>query len=202
LRDGFTTLERGLILAAPILAAATAIGHFWQKDVEERAAFANQRSEHLRIELLQHQAKIAALEKKLEARETSQNESRSPTMPAEPASLRDPFDNVSGVQLPAESPSRTTGLQRWRLDQLRLAVIVTDTRSSMAMFEDPENRGWPLHVGDHIGDQGCTVTAIERDRIRMSCPLGSQSTTVPLFEIESHPMGDFPVRGGPDNILR
>jgi len=169
LRDGFTTLERGLILAAPILAAATTISHFWQKDVEKRTAFADQRSEHLRIELLQHQAKIAALEKKLEARETRQNESRSPTMPAEPMPVRDPFD----------------------------------MRTSMAMFEDPEHPGWPLDVGDHIGDQGCTVTAIERgDRIRIRCPLGSQSITVPRLRIDYHPMGDFPVPGGRDGTLR
>ncbi len=85
-----------------------------------------------------------------------------------PVGKRDPFQNVFGTR---EEPRRggeirkQTPLQKWSLDQLRLALTVTGTASPMAMLEDPENRGWPVRLGDFVGKNWGKVTSIQRDQI-------------------------------------
>jgi type IV pilus assembly protein PilP len=86
-----------------------------------------------------------------------------------PVGKRDPFQNVFGLregETRALPPGRkATPLQKWSLDQLRLALTVTGTASPLAMLEDPENRGWPVRVGDFVGKNWGKVTSIQRDQI-------------------------------------
>jgi type IV pilus assembly protein PilP len=85
-----------------------------------------------------------------------------------PVGKRDPFQNVYGVREdvhPQREGKRATPLQKWSLDQLRLALTVTGTSSPMAMLEDPENRGWPVRLGDFVGKNWGKVTSIQRDQI-------------------------------------
>jgi type IV pilus assembly protein PilP len=86
-----------------------------------------------------------------------------------PVGKRDPFQNIFGIhegEARASPPGRkATPLQKWSLDQLRLALTVTGTASPMAMVEDPENRGWPVRLGDFVGKNWGKVTSIQRDQI-------------------------------------
>ena len=96
-----------------------------------------------------------------------------------PIGKRDPFQNVFGNK---ENDSvrvegrRPTPLQKWSLDQLRLSMTVTGTSSPMAMLEDPENRGWPVRLGDFVGKNWGKVTAIQRDQIVVTETITDHST--------------------------
>jgi type IV pilus assembly protein PilP len=85
-----------------------------------------------------------------------------------PIGKRDPFQNVfavkevTAVKVPGRKP---TPLQRWSLDQLKLSFVMTGTSSPMAMVDDPEGRGWPVRVGDFVGQNWGKVTSIQRDLI-------------------------------------
>jgi type IV pilus assembly protein PilP len=109
------------------------------------------------------------------------------TAPAAPATMyvyspigkRDPFQNVFGGR--EATPMRVEGrkatpLQRWNLDQLRLSMTVTGTSSPMAMLEDPENRGWPVRLGDFVGRNWGKVTSIQRDQIVVTETITDHST--------------------------
>ena len=96
-----------------------------------------------------------------------------------PIGKRDPFQNVFGNK--ENNPVRVEGrkptpLQRWSLDQLRLSLTVTGTSSPMAMLEDPENRGWPVRLGDFVGKNWGKVTAIQRDQIVVTETITDHST--------------------------
>jgi type IV pilus assembly protein PilP len=96
-----------------------------------------------------------------------------------PVGKRDPFQNVFGATQSA--PVRVEGrkptpLQRWSLDQLRLSLTVTGTSSPMAMLEDPENRGWPVRLGDFVGKNWGKVTSIQRDAIVVTETITDHST--------------------------
>jgi type IV pilus assembly protein PilP len=85
-----------------------------------------------------------------------------------PIGKRDPFQNVYAVKevTPVKVPGRKpTPLQRWSLDQLRLSMAMTGTSSPMAMVEDPEGRGWPVRLGDFVGQNWGKVTSIQKDQI-------------------------------------
>jgi len=96
-----------------------------------------------------------------------------------PIGKRDPFQNVFGNR--EDQPVRVEGrkptpLQRWSLDQLRLSLTVTGTSSPMAMLEDPENRGWPVRLGDFVGKNWGKVTSIQRDQIVVTETITDHST--------------------------
>jgi type IV pilus assembly protein PilP len=96
-----------------------------------------------------------------------------------PIGKRDPFANVFGNK--ENTPVRVEGrnatpLQRWSLDQLRLSLTVTGTSSPMAMLEDPENRGWPVRLGDFVGKNWGKVTSIQRDQIVVTETITDHST--------------------------
>ena len=96
-----------------------------------------------------------------------------------PIGKRDPFQNVFGNK--ENTPVRVEGrkptpLQRWSLDQLRLSMTVTGTSSPMAMLEDPDNRGWPVRLGDFVGKNWGKVTAIQRDQIVVTETITDHST--------------------------
>ncbi len=96
-----------------------------------------------------------------------------------PIGKRDPFQNVFGNK--ETTPLRVEGrkptpLQRWSLDQLRLSLTVTGTSSPMAMLEDPDNRGWPVRLGDFVGKNWGKVTAIQRDQIVVTETITDHST--------------------------
>jgi type IV pilus assembly protein PilP len=96
-----------------------------------------------------------------------------------PIGKRDPFANVFGAK--ENAPVRVEGrkatpLQRWSLDQLRLSLTVTGTSSPMAMLEDPENRGWPVRLGDFVGKNWGKVTSIQRDQIVVTETITDHST--------------------------
>jgi type IV pilus assembly protein PilP len=85
-----------------------------------------------------------------------------------PIGKRDPFQNVFAVKEvnPVKVPGRKpTPLQRWSLDQLKLDLVMTGTSSPMAMVSDPEGRGWPVRIGDFVGQNWGKVTSIQRDQI-------------------------------------
>jgi type IV pilus assembly protein PilP len=86
-----------------------------------------------------------------------------------PVGKRDPFQNVYGAHDESTrirpEGRKATPLQKWSLDQLRLALTVTGTASPMAMLEDPEMRGWPVRIGDFVGKNWGKVTSIQRDQI-------------------------------------
>jgi type IV pilus assembly protein PilP len=96
-----------------------------------------------------------------------------------PIGKRDPFQNVFGNK--ENNPVRVEGrkptpLQKWSLDQLRLSMTVTGTSSPMAMLEDPENRGWPVRLGDFVGKNWGKVTSIQRDQIVVTETITDHST--------------------------
>jgi type IV pilus assembly protein PilP len=97
-----------------------------------------------------------------------------------PIGKRDPFQNVygareEGARLRPEG-RKATPLQKWSLDQLRLALTVTGTASPMAMLEDPEMRGWPVRIGDFVGKNWGKVTSIQRDQIVVTETITDRNT--------------------------
>jgi type IV pilus assembly protein PilP len=98
-----------------------------------------------------------------------------------PIGKRDPFQNQSVVQQgfgrSSANPGRVkTPLEKWPLDQLKLSLTVTGTATPMAMVEDPERRGWPVRIGDFIGQNGGKVTGIHRDEIVITETITDHST--------------------------
>jgi type IV pilus assembly protein PilP len=86
-----------------------------------------------------------------------------------PIGKRDPFQNTTNV---ARGTSHVevrgrakTPLEKWPLDALKLSLTMTGTASPLAMVEDPEHRGWPVHLGDFVGQNGGKVTGIHRDEL-------------------------------------
>lgn len=85
-----------------------------------------------------------------------------------PIGKRDPFQNVyavkevTQVKMPGRKP---TPLQRWSLDQLKLTMAMTGTSTPLAMLEDPDGRGWPVRLGDFVGQNWGKVTSIQKDQI-------------------------------------
>lgn len=99
-----------------------------------------------------------------------------------PIGKRDPFENQAVRQMgfgraQARNPGRVkTPLEKWALDQLKLSLTVTGTATPMAMVEDPEHRGWPVRIGDFIGQNGGKVTGIHRDDIVVTETITDHST--------------------------
>ena len=97
-----------------------------------------------------------------------------------PIGKRDPFMNVYGAREGSErlrpEGRKATPLQKWSLDQLRLALTVTGTASPMAMLEDPEMRGWPVRIGDFVGKNWGKVTSIQRDQIVVTETITDRNT--------------------------
>jgi type IV pilus assembly protein PilP len=85
-----------------------------------------------------------------------------------PIGKRDPFANViagAGIGRIEQKGRAKTALEKWPLDSLKLSMTVTGTATPLAMVEDPDKRGWPVHLGDFIGQNGGKVTGIHRDEI-------------------------------------
>jgi type IV pilus assembly protein PilP len=85
-----------------------------------------------------------------------------------PTGKRDPFLNVFAVKEVTKvvQPGRKpTPLQKWSIDQLRLAMTMTGTSSPFAMIEDPDGRGHAVRVGDFVGQNWGKVTGIKRDSL-------------------------------------
>lgn len=97
-----------------------------------------------------------------------------------PIGKRDPFENQIAVRTGiahVEMKGRTkTPLEKWPLDALKLSLTVTGTASPLAMVEDPERRGWAVHLGDFIGQNGGKVTGIHRDEIVVTETITDHST--------------------------
>ena len=102
------------------------------------------------------------------AEETDASQQQQTMYVYSPVGKRDPFQNVFGATQSETRapPNRTaTALQKWSLDQLKLALTVTGTASPMAMLEDPNTKGWPVRLGDFVGKNWGKVTSIQRDKI-------------------------------------
>ena len=97
-----------------------------------------------------------------------------------PIGKRDPFQNLSvpqGFGRQAQNSGRAkTPLEKWGLDQLRLSMTVTGTATPLAMVEDPDHRGWPVRLGDFIGQNGGKVTGIHRDELVITETITDHST--------------------------
>jgi type IV pilus assembly protein PilP len=133
-------------------------------------------------------------------------EAETPTMPTNiyvysPIGKRDPFQNVVGGQGVARIPQpgrAKTALEKWPLDSLKLALTVTGTATPLAMVEDPDHRGWPVHLGDFIGQNAGKVTGIHRDEIVVTETITDHATgrvypqnvklTVPVSKDEERDM--------------
>lgn len=108
-----------------------------------------------------------------------------PVLPASiyvysPIGKRDPFQNMgvatAGVARPQIRGRNKTPLEKWSLDQLKLSMTVTGTASPLAMVEDPDHRGWPVRLGDFIGQNGGKVTGIHRDEVVITETITDHST--------------------------
>ena len=97
-----------------------------------------------------------------------------------PIGKRDPFQNVfANVGVTHVGPDRghkQGPLEKWTLDQLQLRLTMTGTATPMAMVEDPDRRGWNVHLGDFIGMDGGKVTAIHRDEVVVTETITDHST--------------------------
>jgi type IV pilus assembly protein PilP len=98
-----------------------------------------------------------------------------------PIGKRDPFQNQSITQQGFGRANQNTGrkktpLEKWSLDQLKLSMTVTGTATPLAMVEDPDRRGWPVRLGDFIGQNGGKVTGIHRDEIVVTETITDHST--------------------------
>ena len=95
-----------------------------------------------------------------------------------PVGKRDPFHNtlVGKEEAAPRIDRKPTALQKWSLDQLRLAMTVTGTASPMAMLEDPDTRGWPVRIGDFVGKNWGRVTSIQRDQIVVTETITDRNT--------------------------
>jgi type IV pilus assembly protein PilP len=86
-----------------------------------------------------------------------------------PIGKRDPFQNTTkvarGISHIEDRGRPKTPLEKWPLDQLKLSLTMTGTATPLAMVEDPEHRGWPVHLGDFLGQNGGKVTGIHRDEL-------------------------------------
>ncbi|SRR5260221_5763301 len=97
-----------------------------------------------------------------------------------PIGKRDPFQSMvktaSGFTHVEVRGRAKTPLEKWGLDQLKLALTVTGTSTPMAMVEDPEQRGWTVRLGDFIGQNGGKVTGIHRDEVVVTETITDHST--------------------------
>jgi type IV pilus assembly protein PilP len=97
-----------------------------------------------------------------------------------PVGKRDPFLNQvvtqSGISHIEVKGRTKTPLEKWSLDQLKLALTVTGTATPLAMVEDPDQRGWTVHLGDFIGQNGGKVTGIHRDELIVTETITDHST--------------------------
>jgi len=96
-----------------------------------------------------------------------------------PIGKRDPFQNTAnaGTALRPDTRGRSkTPLEKWPLDMLKLSLTMTGTASPLAMVEDPEHRGWAVHLGDFVGQNGGKVTGIHRDEVVVTETITDHST--------------------------
>jgi type IV pilus assembly protein PilP len=97
-----------------------------------------------------------------------------------PIGKRDPFQNTTAVAhgiAHVDSRGRSkTPLEKWPLDQLKLSLTMTGTASPLAMVEDPDHRGWPVHLGDFVGQNGGKVSGIHRDEVVVTETITDHST--------------------------
>jgi type IV pilus assembly protein PilP len=97
-----------------------------------------------------------------------------------PIGKRDPFQNMSTANkgtVHNEVRGRAkTPLEKWPLDMLKLSLTMTGTASPLAMVEDPDHRGWPVHLGDFVGQNGGKVTGIHRDEVVVTETITDHST--------------------------
>jgi len=124
-----------------------------------------------------------------------------------PVGKRDPFENVFSVKevTPVKVPGgKPTPLQRWSLDKLRLVLTVTGTASPIAMVEDPDGRGWTVHIGSFIGTSWGKVSSIQRDSINVTQTITDHATgrvypetvTVKVPETETELKAEQQLRDG------
>ena len=96
-----------------------------------------------------------------------------------PIGKRDPFQNVfqaQGVSALRPAGHKQGPLEKWPLDQLKLEMTVTGTSNPLAMVEDPNHRGWPVRLGDFIGQNGGKVTGIHRSDLVITETITDHST--------------------------
>jgi type IV pilus assembly protein PilP len=97
-----------------------------------------------------------------------------------PIGKRDPFQNTGmpavGIGQPELRGRAKTPLEKWSLDQLKLSMTVTGTASPLAMVEDPDHRGWPVRLGDFIGQHAGKVTGIHRNEVVITETITDHST--------------------------
>jgi type IV pilus assembly protein PilP len=121
-----------------------------------------------------------------------------------PIGKRDPFQNTAagprgaGIAHVDVRGRNKTPLEKWPLDMLKLSLTMTGTASPLAMVEDPDKRGWPVHLGDFVGQNGGKVTGIHRDEVVVTETITDHSTgrvypvnvklTVPVDKTEESDM--------------
>lgn len=81
---------------------------------------------------------------------------------------RDPFVSPfdEGALTPAAAGSNP--LTQQELDAFRLVGVVVGTATPMALFEDPQGRGYRARIGDLMGKRGGQVSSIAPGRVVVS----------------------------------
>jgi type IV pilus assembly protein PilP len=128
-----------------------------------------------------------------------------------PIGKRDPFQNVfavkevTKVKMPGRKP---TPLQKWGIDQLKLSMTMTGTSSPFAMIETPDGRGYPVRVGDFVGQNWGKVTAVKRDEIIITESITDHATgrvypsnlTLKIPKTEAEQSADELLKQGQANV--
>lgn len=80
-----------------------------------------------------------------------------------PVGKRDPFKSIFEDLTQQEVGAKLTELQRFQIDQLKIAAIITGRATPYAMVEDPTGKGHTLTRGTLIGKNFGRVAAINPD---------------------------------------
>jgi Tfp pilus assembly protein PilP len=83
-----------------------------------------------------------------------------------PVGKREPFLAAASVQAPP--PPTGPGLQRYDLDQLKLALTTTGSATPSALIVDPKGKAHTVQLGDLVGKFWGKVTRITHDDLEVT----------------------------------
>jgi Tfp pilus assembly protein PilP len=92
-----------------------------------------------------------------------------------PVGKRDPFKDPNQLKR-GEVAAGTGPLQKYDLDQLRLAFTTTATSAPLALIVDPSNQGHIVQIGDFVGKNWGKVSAIKREEVTVMETIADPNT--------------------------
>ncbi len=93
-----------------------------------------------------------------------------------PVGKRDPFSDPTSKKAQKEVGPNAGPLQKYDLDQLRLAFTTTATSSPLALLIDPTNQAHMVQIGDFVGKNWGKVSSIKRDEITIMETIADPNT--------------------------